>query len=318
MIRPFGLRDLPAVYKLQRSGVRLDLFHHLLVGRSALALALLAPIPWVGAGLADYVWQTRGKARAFVQMLRRAGRQEADLLFMAPAVAASDSVSWQIWQQFLAACATQAARQGLRRLLAATGPHTAETDLLAGLGWALYTHEEIYSLPRLAASAPLRPAIGLRPREAKDVWWLRRLYSLYTPQLVQLAEGYSVGDDQTQLPLAWWEMTHERSFVVENKAEVIGGVQVVSGRRGHWLILHGDPGNISLMNDLLHFGVQAAGRGHRPILCALRPYQNGLSSALQTSGSSLLAERSRLVKHLAARVKAAEPLPLPALVAEGP
>lgn len=317
MIRPFGLRDLPLVYKLQHNGVWLDLFSHLLVGRSALALALLSPVPWVGAGLADYVWQTRGRPQAFVQMLRRAGRQEADLLFMAPAVAAAGSANRQLWEQFLGACAEQAAAQNLRRLLAGTPQGAAEADLLAGLGWMLYTAEEIWVLPRTAAPRALHPAVGLRPREAKDVWWLRRLYSLYTPQPVQHAEGIPTGDDQTQLPLAWWEMTHESSFVVENKAEVIGGVQVITGRRGHWLIVHGDPNNAGLMTDLLHFGVQAAGRSHRPILCAVRPYQSGLNRALQDSGFNLMAERSRMVKHLAVRVKVAEPLALPALVPEG-
>ena len=313
MIRPFRLRDVLTVRTLQRSGVWLDLFHHLLLRRSALTLALLAPIPWVGTGLANYVWTTQGRPRGFVQMLRRPRRQEADLLFMAPAVGTGSAM----WEQFLMACAAQASAQGLRRLFAGAPLHQPEMELLAGLGWALYTTEDVVHLPR-----PASPRVGaldaaFRPRQARDVWWLRRLYSVYTPQPVQQAEGHQTGDDQAQLPLAWWELTNQSSFVIENNGEVVGGVQVVHGPRAQWLIVHGDPNNGALMARLVRFGVQTAGNSRQPVLCATRPYQTGLHSALQEQGFGGFAQRGRMVKHLVARVKVAEPVALPALVTEG-
>ena len=64
MIWPFGLRDVLPVQSLQRDGVWLDLFHYLLLRRNPLATALIAPVPWVGTGLASYVWRQRNRLRA--------------------------------------------------------------------------------------------------------------------------------------------------------------------------------------------------------------------------------------------------------------
>ncbi|MFZ2486521.1 MAG: hypothetical protein WAZ19_00235 [Anaerolineae bacterium] len=317
MIRAFGLRDGLAVHLLQRDGVWLDLFHHLLLRRSALQMALLAPVPWVGAGLASYVWTQRRQPQAFVQLLKRPRRQEADLLFMAPSLNRQPH-SALAWQELLRMCAAEAAAQGLRRLFASLPEQRPELDMMTAQGWTTYTTEEVFVLAKSARRQPLMPNRALRPRQEKDVWWLRRLYSLSTPPPVQHAEGYTSDDDLTLLPLAWWEMTNQSSFVVEEKGDVLGGVQLVSGHRGHWLLLHGDPGNAALMTDLLRYGVAAAGDSRWPIYCAVRAYQGGLDAVVRAHGFASHARRSRLIKHLAVRVKAVEPAPVLNLVTQGP
>lgn len=316
MIRPFGLRDLLAVRSLQRDGVWLDLFHHLLLRRSALAMALIAPVPWVGSGLASFVWTPAQRAQGFVQILKRPGRHEADLLFLAPNLGKTP-YGRPAWEKLLAACIAEAGAQGLRRLFASVPDAPAEIDALASLGWALYSKEEVYVLARPAHPAPAQPDLRLRPRRPEDVWWLRRLYSIYTPQPVQHAEGYS-DDEQGSLPLAWWELTNQSSFVVDDQGDVLGGVQLVSGRRGHWLLLHGDPGNSALMAAVVRHGIAASGNGRWPMYCAVRPYQGGLAAVLADHGFESFARRARLVKHVAVRVKAAEPVTAPNLVIERP
>lgn len=317
MIRPFGLRDLWTVRSLQRDGVWLDLFHHLLLRRSALETALLAPVPWVGTGLASYVWAPARRVQGFVQMLKRPGRYEADLLFFSPRVRQLPH-GQAAWEELLSACISQATAQALRRLFASLPEGEAEIDALASLGFMIYTNEEVYVLAR-----PLRAAQGpidvrLRPRQPEDVWWLRRLYSIYTPQPVQHAEGHNSDDSAGALPLAWWELTHQSSFVVDDQGEVQGGVQLVSGRRGHWLLLHGDPSDAQLTAAVLRHGVAAAAGSRWPMYCAVRDYQGGMAAVLRDHGFQSLARRSRLVKHLAVRVKAAEPVTVPNLVIQGP
>lgn len=316
MIRPFGLRDLLAVRSLQRDGVWLDLFHHLLLRRSALATALIAPVPWVGSGLASFVWTPAQRAQGFVQMLKRPGRHEADLLFLAPDLQQTP-YGRPAWEKLLAACIAEAGAQGLRRLFASVPDGQPESDALAGLGWALYSKEEVYVLARPAHPAPAQPDLRLRPRRPEDVWWLRRLYSIYTPQPVQHAEGYN-DDEQGSLPLAWWELTNQSSFVVDDQGDVLGGVQLVSGRRGHWLLLHGDPGDSALMAAVVRHGIAASGNSRWPMYCAVRPYQGGLAAVLADHGFESFARRARLVKHVAVRVKAAEPVTAPNLVIERP
>lgn len=317
MIRPFGLRDVLAVRSLQRDGVWLDHFHYLLLRRSALATALIAPIPWVGTGLASYVWSHQQRVHGFVQMLKRPGRHEADLLFVAPRLERS-SHGPLAWETLLAGCIAEAGAQGLRRLFASVPDSDAEIDVLAGLGFMVYTKEDVYVLPKPPRAVTSPPDSHLRPRRPEDVWWLRRLYSIYTPQPVQHAEGHNNGDGQVFLPLAWWELTNQSSFVVDDKGDVSGGVQLVSGRRGHWLLLHGDPGDAKLMATVLRHGIAAANGSRWPMYCTVRPYQGGLAAVLQDHGFQIFARRSRVIKHLAARVKAAEPVTVPSLVIERP
>lgn len=317
MIRPCTLRDLPAVRALQRDGIWLDLFHHLLLRRSPLATALLAPVPWVGAGLATYLSSQGRTVQGFVQLLKRPGRYEADLLFLAPRLRDNDS-SQLIWERLLAGCIVEARAQALRRLYASVPQGEGESEALAGQGFMVYTNEDLFMLAAAPSVAATSSDPRLRPRRPEDVWWLRRLASIYTPQPVQHAEGHQLDDGQPSLPLAWWELTNQSSFVVHGRGDVLGGVQLVSGRRGHWLLLHGDPGNAELMATLVRHGVSAATGSRWPVVCAVRDYQGGLAAVLHGQGFRPFARRSRLIKHLAAPVKVAEPLAVPSLAVEGP
>lgn len=317
MIRPCTLRDLLAVRSLQQDGLWLDLFHHLLLRRSALEMALIAPVPWMGTGLATYVWPQGQRVQGFVQLLKRPGRYEADLLFVSPRLRQA-AYGQLAWEQMLAGCIAEASAQALRRLFASVPEGDGESEALAGLGFMVYTNEEVFVLPG-PRRYPAAPADGrLRPRRSEDVWWLRRLYSIYTPQPVQHAEGHQNDEDQASLPLAWWELTNQSSFVIDDRGDVLGGVQLVSGRRGHWLLLHGDPGDASLMGALLRHGIAASAGSRWPMYCAVRDYQGGLAPVLLDHGFHSFARRSRLIKRLVVPVKVAEPVTVPNLAVEGP
>ena len=315
MIRPFGLRHVLKVRTLQRSGIWLDLFHYLLLRRSALVTAMIAPVPWVGTGLASYVWEADGSAQGFIQMLRRPGRQEADLLFLAP-TADAQSASATAWTKLVGYCIQDAGQHEIRRLFASLPTDSAAIDLLAALGFAIYSNEDVLVLRRPPRSAPSPGTPGLRPRRAEDVWWLRRLYGIYTPMPVQHSEGLSDGAGSTALSLAWWELADQQGYVLEEGGDITGGVQLVSGRGGHWLLLHGDPGNGPLMTTLVREGLSVVAGKRRPVYCAVRDYQGGLRATLNDAGFELLDRRARLVKHLAMRVKVAEPVTVPGMVAE--
>ncbi len=317
MIRPFGLQDFFAVRSLQHDGEWLDLFHHLLLRRDALQTALMAPVPWVGTGLASYVWSPVQRVQGFVQMLKRPGRHEADVLFLAPRLA-QEPYGQPAWENLVSACVDEAKAQGLRRLFASVPEGQAEIVVLASLGFMTYTSEDVFILPRPPRAGPPSSDLHVRLRRSEDVWWLRRLYSIYTPQPVQHAEGYYSDDSQGSLPLAWWELTNQSSFVVENLGDVLGGIQMVSGRRGHWLLLHGDPSDAHLMATVLRHGIGASSGSRWPMYCAVRPYQGGLAAVLQEHGFQHLSRRARTIKHLAAPVRAAEPLSVPNLVIERP
>ena len=315
MIRPFGLSHILTVRKLQRTGVWLDLFHYLLLRRSALTTAMIAPVPWVGTGLASYVWEADGSVQGFIQMLRRPGRQEADILFLAPAAGVQPQ-SATAWTKLVSYCIQDAGQHDLRRLFASLPIDSADIDLLTALGFSTYSNEDVFVLNRPRRSDSAQQVAGLRPRQAEDVWWLRRLYGIYTPMPVQHSEGLNDGMSPTALSLAWWELADQQGYVLVEGGDIVGGVQLVSGRGGHWLLLHGDPGNGPQMATLVRQGLNAVSGKRRPVYCAVRDYQGGLRATLQDAGFEPFSRRARMVKHVALRVRVAEPVTVPGMVAE--
>lgn len=312
MIRPFGLRDMQAVRKLQVDGVWLDLHHYLSQRRTALQTALISPVPWWGTGLASYVLENTQGVQGFVQMLKQPGGQAADLLFLTPSSARRADAA-PILETLLAHCVASAGDHGVRRLFASLPIRSADIEIFAVLGFAIYSNETIWRLDAFDVVADA----GLRRQQPDDAWWLRRLYSLYTPAPVQQAEGWCDKDEPIKAP-AWWEMGHYASYVLERNAEIVGAVDVVSGRRGHWIMLHGDPGDSVTMSLLLQQGLHSLDKSRWPVYCAVRDYQGGLSAVLQDQGFTPFLQCARLVKHLVARVKTPELAPVPSLVVHTP
>ncbi len=312
MIRPFGLRDMHAVRKLQADGAWLDLHHYLSQRRTALQNALISPVPWWGTGLASFVLENSQGVQGFVQMLKQPGGQAADLLFLAPSSTRRGDAA-PILETLLAHCAASASEHGVRRLFASLPLNSADIEIFAVLGFAIYTNETIL---RLDAAPELAPA-GMRRQQPDDAWWLRRLYSLYTPAPVQQAEGWNDKDEPVKAPV-WWETGHCTSYVLERHAEIVGAVDVVSGRRGHWLILHGDASDSATMSLLVQQGLHALAKSRWPVYCAVRDYEGGLSAVLQDQGFTPFMQCARLVKHLVARVKTPELAPVPTLAVRTP
>ena len=115
----------------------------------------------MGTGLASYVWAPMQQVQGFVQMLKRPGRHEADLLFLAPRLEQSPN-GQAAWESLLSACVAEASAQALRRLFVSVPEGRAEIDVLASLGFMVYTSEEVFVL----SSPPGLPAAAGRPAAA--------------------------------------------------------------------------------------------------------------------------------------------------------
>lgn len=315
VIRPFGLRHIDAVRRLQRHGVWLDHYHYLVQRRTALTTALIAPIPWVATGLASYVWQSAQGIQGFVQMFKRPGQGAVDLLFLAPGIDPEPSGA-KAWRTLLDFCVQNAGRHGARRLYASLPISSAEIDVLAGLGFGVYTNENIYALSRVPRDPRTTRNESIRPQHQNDEWWLRRLYNLYTPPPVQHAEGMGDREDLTTLPTAWWERSQQHGYVLTRGGEIHGALQVVSGRRGHWLLLQCDPTDSQCVTGLVERGLAAMEGSRWPVYCAARDFQGGLAAVLQDYGFQWLTERSCLVKHLTIPARVAERSAVPGLIVE--
>jgi hypothetical protein len=313
VIRPFALTDVPLVRRLQRTSAALAVEHILTHPRAPLWVALTAPWPWAGVGVATYVLSEaclEGPLAGFVQLIERASRPEADILHIAPALATADGkdpAGEATWDCLLAHCTKAAGGHGLQRIFASIPDGGPEETCLRMAGYSLYTRETICRLAVAPQVKDLSP--GFRPQLPQDSWALQRLYAHGTPRLVQQAEGAASGDVGSP-PLSWWEPDRWQGFVWEPAGEVRGAVQVHVGRSGHWLRVWGVTTLTSReLRTLIEQGLRlisagpAGRRAALPVYVTVRDYEIGLSSVLTGFGFAPYVDRMRFVKHIMAAVR---------------
>ena len=329
MIRPFGLQSVSLLLGLQRSSATLAIEHILTHPRAPLWIALTAPWPWTGSGVATYVLDERNEGKrltGFIQLIKRTSRPEADVLHIAPALSVTNAEEWtgeEIWVRLLEHCVPAAAGQGLQRLFASIPDGGLEETCLKETGYSLYTREIIYRLSVVPGSrdgAPNRglPAVpvGFRSQAPPDSWALQRLYAQGTPRLVQHAEGATTGEVGSP-PLSWWEPDRWVGMVWEPAGEVRGAVQVHLGRSGHWLRLWGiGVATQRELRSLVSEGLRMIGeRSSRtrpaPVYVTVRDYETGMGGILTGFGFAPYAYRARFVRHVGATARRKMPVTFP-------
>ncbi len=298
MIRPFGLSDSLLVRSLQSQGVQLDMDQALVRARSPLWTALMAPLLWPVNGIATYVLRARvhnEQLSGFIQIQKRPDRSEADLVFLSPDLGIEGAS--ETWRRLLHYCCQKAADNGVQRLYASLPDDAEGLGLFRNAGFSLYAREELFRLIPLAAhNEP--PADDIQMLRKADHWQLKRFYTQYTPQLVQLAEGAMGGENKPPF-LTDVEWASVQSYALVKGGEISGVVQVLSGRDGHLLRLWGDTMNSAYMARLLNWGIAVASRRSlQPVYCTVRDYQGGLQPLLEELGFEHVGRRVRLVKYI--------------------
>jgi hypothetical protein len=313
VIRPFALKDVLLVRRLQRASAALAVEHILTHPQAPVWIALTAPWPWAGVGIATYVLNEDGAVgplTGFVQLIKRASRPEADVLHIAPALATADGqdeIGEAIWDRLLTYCTRAAGGHGLQRIFASIPDGGPEEACLRIAGYSLYTRETICRLAVVPQARDLPP--GFRPQLPQDSWALQRLYTHGTPRLVQQAEGALTGEVGSP-PLSWWEPDRWQGIVWEPAGEVRGAVQIHMGRAGHWLRVWGTNTLAAReLRALVEQGLRAIATGADgqrsacPVYVTVRDYEVGLSGVLTGFGFAPYVSRARFVKHTTALVQ---------------
>jgi hypothetical protein len=299
LIRPFSLRDIGLVARLQNEGVLLDLETGLTRPRSPLMTALISSLLPSRSSTFTYIVNLKeenSRSLGLAQMRRQPRRPEHVIMFLAPSLASGNGTH-AIWQRLLTYLCVQAGEQGGQRLYAGLPTEGEEYQIFRHVGFTAYAQEHVYELSRAPTGLDQVMPLPMRRQRNDDSWGLQQLYATVTPRAVQNAEGSA----QSQWELsrrARWLYPYRQGFIWESRDEILAALQIRSSRAGHWLrmLLHPD---VLDQADSLVAGALSHVRlvPGQKVYCAVRTYEAGVPAALTAHGFQLVGSQTLTVKH---------------------
>lgn len=321
MIRPFRFGDFFLIHGLSRQATKLNASLALSQPYSVLGAALTAIFPWNDAKVLTYVLHQRQHDLArngFLQVQKRPGRPEADILLLAPALDTTHGHP-AIWEKLLSHYINEAMQQQIVRIYADVPDQPLVVNTFMHVGFRVYTRQTIWRLPaHIAESFDQQSTAMIRPQHKRDNWALRRLYTQTTPLSVQQAEGLQADSSLEPPILDWWQPFVRSSYVLEATGEIGGCIRIGYGQRGIWLqIWHNtSPVSNDYVHQLLCFALTEIRRQNhlrRPIYVGVRDYHGGVGPVLADYGFAPFTDRARMAKQLLQWVKSAETVIPPVL-----
>ncbi len=292
MIRPFDLRDVQLVRRLDDRGVALDSRAALIDASHPLRDALLAYL-FAGRGASTYVLRLRqpgADLRAFGQMRVASGHPQARLTALALSPEGHESM---VWPQMLDVLTAQAGRSGVQTVLAQIADDGPGFEILRRSDFLVYTRQEIWSLDSTIADLGEKQ---LRVEDPGDQWHLQQLVANTVPRLVQQIEPV----EPTGHGLVWMDGDSCLAYVCARR-----------GQRGTWLQLYMHPevdrdAHLILRQAVVHYEPSPAA----PLYCCVRRYQKWLTQSLVDLGFVSVGSQAVMVRHTVARVTRPELTPI--------
>jgi len=305
VIRPFQLGDLYLIQRLSRQAVHFPCAQSFLQPHAMAPVALSAILPWSPTGVATYVLRQKGHGlvhEGALQIVRRTGRPEADILCLAPSIAAPSGHP-AIWTKLLAHLAHEAPGLAIDRLYADVPEQPLLVNTFVGVGFQPYCRQTVWRhfAPGVAA-AEVRPVGTVRPRAAMDDWALLRLYTKTVPVRVQAAEG-ATGESATQPPfLENNRAENSVTYIALDVESVVGAFQLTVGSSGTWLHVWVDTlqPDTTILRVLIGqaLRVVAERRWPAPLYVASSDFHGAIETILNEFGFAPFSDRVRMVKHV--------------------
>jgi hypothetical protein len=316
MIRPFRLRDVGLVARLQQEGVLLDLNTSLTSPRSPLATALISSLPLSRIGVSTYIVnhkEENSRLLGLAQMRRRLGRPEHVVVFIAPALTLGNGAH-AVWQRLLTYLCVKAGEQGGQRLFAGLPTDGEEYQIFRHVGFTAYAQEEVFELASPSWDLNGVKPLPIRRQRSRDSWGIQQLYATVTPRAVQNVEGSA----RSQWELSrgnWWSAYPRRQgYVWETRDEILGALQIRSNQTGHWLRMLLHPDAMDQADGLVTAALSCMRRAPaQKVTCVVRTYEAGIPSVLTARGFELTRSQTLAVKHTTVRAREQASQPVPAL-----
>lgn len=287
MIRPFGWRDIPTLYRYRNQGIFLDSSLWLTRGTTLIPSVMFSEyMTWVCKEDCDEV-------PLIGQSFHPADSPTARLSFIAPQEALqSPSV-----QRLLEQLAKQAGQHGAFHLQAEVETESPVFETLRKAGFSAYTRQRIWHVDVRALST--RSKLRWRVSQPIDRLPVQSLYQQITPDIVLNIEPVD-------------SFAHS-GLVFSNGTEILAHAEIKYGGRGIWVkpIIKNDLAQVDqLLEGLLH---SIPEQRARPIYICARAYQPHLEPALEALKAEPGEHQSAMVKHLAAHHKLRDTFTLPNL-----
>jgi hypothetical protein len=277
---------------------------------------MISTLPLSRTGASTFIVnykEENGRLIGLAQMRRRPGRPEHVVVFIAPALTLGNGAH-AIWQRLLAYLCVKAGEQGGQRLFAGLPADGEEYQIFRHVGFTAYAREDLFEL----TSPPLEledvPPLPVRRQRSRDSWGIQQLHATITPRAVQNVEGSA----RTQWELSrrrWWSADpHRQGYVWESRDEILGALQIRSGRAGHWLRMLLHPDALDKAANLVAAALTRVRRAPgQKVHCAVRTYEPGIPSALTAWGFELARSQTLAVKHTTVRARETAAQPVHAL-----
>ncbi|MCC6455223.1 MAG: hypothetical protein IT328_09800 [Caldilineaceae bacterium] len=307
MIRPFQFGDIVLIQRLGRQSTKLDVVQSLLQPQSAIWASLSAIIPWNDAKVTTYVLRQQGHGLVgigYLQVQKRPGRPEAEITSLAPGLDAARGHP-VIWEKLLSYYNAVAAQQQITRIYVDVPDQPLPVNTFSHVGFRTYARQSIWRLARHELTTYPHPnPTNIRPQTKADEWALRQLYTRVVPQSVQVAEGVD-GPTPVKPPiLDWWQVGASSSFVLEQRGDVVGAVQIVYGQRGYWLQLWADFYNPDshVVHQLVRHSLATIAQEdvqrsvNQPVYVGVCDYHGSLGTLLSDYGFAPITDRAKMVR----------------------
>jgi len=301
LIRPVSLIDIPLISKLQHQGIQLDLKRALTRPESPLAVALRAPLSFGQLPSLTYIGR-RGTPTSyqtgFVQLRgRQCERPQADIAYIAPALA-SDSAIGTLWTELLNAACWEAGQYGVQQVFADLPADSENATPFLNAGFMIFAREELLRCEQLTLSE-IPKTVSVRPQSSFDPLALHRLYAAIVPIGVKQAEGaFEMNGSRAGLA----SRSDTDSYLFEARGEIVGHLEVTRGKVGHSIHLAIHPDKVVLVDDLVEAGLHLLKDAEPlPIYSHIRTYQSFLKPALSNRGFEVIDRRDLAVRQTLAR-----------------
>jgi hypothetical protein len=299
----FDIRDLLVVSRLQNQGMLLDLEEALTQTYRPLLAALMGYLPIEGIGVFTYVCdesEESQRMKAFAQVRIRKAGSEAAMVYLTPSPSAAGDAQ-SIWCRLLEELCLEAGEQGIQRIFARLPEDGPEVEAFQHVGFSTYTREDVFRLAQIPPD--LVHSKTIRPQQPTDSWGLQGLYADIAPRLVQQAENITVKEWETT-PGLWPRRVKRDGYVLEDKGEIIGYLQIRQGQTGHWLEMLLHPQAYERADELIEQSLSLLTEyPPRPIYCCVRRYQGGLRAPLEAKEVHQFASQCVMIKYTTVLIK---------------